>query len=98
MDRCAAIAQKTSGELFRMNSAFFCYSIEVAISLYRSEVRTHLEYPVHACSPFFKKDAFCIEHVQGLATRMAEEQSWQSLSKIPSLRPLSLDRIRQCVN
>ena len=94
-DQCALAARKARGELFKLRSVLSCKRPEVFLTYYKAIVRPHLEYCIQAWSPFFKKDAACLEKVQRLATKMIEGQRGKTYIVRPnSLGLFSLERRR----
>jgi hypothetical protein len=53
-----------------MVRTFECKSKDIILNLYKSLVRSHLEYCVQAWSPHLRKDIELIEKVQHRATKM----------------------------
>ena len=56
------------------------------VPLYKAIVRPHLEYCIHACRPYLRKDVDMLEEIQRRATKL-----------IPGLRDLRyVERLKEC--
>ena len=60
-------ANRNLGLIFRI---FTCMDKEMFLNLYKSIVRSHVEYAVTVCMPLYKKDMVAIENVQRRATKL----------------------------
>ena len=92
-EQCAKAAHKARKALFGLRAALCSRDKEVLIPLYRSVVRTHMEYCVQAWAPYRKKDIDRIEKVQRLATRMVK--GTKGMSYEDRLRQLKLFSMRR---
>lgn len=68
----AALANRNLGLIFRIITYL---DKEMFLCLYKSLVRTHLDYATTIWSPMFKKDAVVLENVQRRAARMVNSLS-----------------------
>lgn len=94
-DQCRVAAQKARGQLFQMKAALSSRKAEVFVPLYKAVVRPHLEYCVQAWAPYLKKDIYCIERVQRLATRMVAGMRGKSYKeRLETLGLFSMERRR----
>ena len=66
------------------------------LNLYKSIVRSHLEYAVTVCSPLYKNDMIVIENVQRRATKLVSSIRHLSyLERLINLGLLSLEYRRE---
>ena len=72
--QCKAAAQKAMNVLRTIKIHFFRIDEPTFPILYKSYVRSHLEYCVQTWSPHFRKDIDCLEQVQKRA--MNETDQW----------------------
>ena len=73
MDKQCAKAAKTANSAFGMiRRSFINKGVDIILPLYKSLVRSRLEYCVQALSSYLRKDIELLEKVQKRATRMID--------------------------
>jgi len=78
--QCQKAAAKARSVLGMVRRNFRKLNANGFLLVYKSYIRPHLEYCVHAWSPYHEKDIQCLESVQRAATK-----------SVPSLRKLSYE-------
>ena len=68
--QCSKAANEANKRLGMIHRNFKCKAKKVILPLYKSIVRSHLDYCVQAWRPHYRKDVDKLEKVQRRATRM----------------------------
>jgi ribonuclease P/MRP protein subunit RPP40 len=88
----------TANRILGMIKRSFCYlSKDVLLKLYKSLVRSHLEYCVQAWRPYLKKDIELIEGVQRRATKLIKslkDETYENRFKKLHLTSMETRRLR----
>ena len=85
-EQCRIAASKGNQVLGMIRRNITYKEMSLIVPLYKAIVRTHLEYCIHAWSPYFRKDVDMLEKIQRRATQL-----------IPGLRYLRYEeRLKEC--
>ena len=63
-EQCSIAASKDNQVLGMIRRNISCKEKRVIVPLYKAIVRPHLEYCIHSCSPYLRKDIYMHEQIQ----------------------------------
>ena len=95
--QCAKAAAAANAVLGMIRRTFLCKDKELILQLYKSLVRSILEYCIQAWRPYLKKDINVLERVQKRATKLISglsEMGYEERLKILGLTTLEIRRLR----
>ena len=91
--QCSKAAEKGMRALRMIRRSFEVFDKESFLILYKTYVRTHLEYAVQSWNPYLKKDITVIENIQRRATKLV--QGFRNLSYEERLERLGLTTLEK---